>query len=183
LRWADLGDAGHGFSLINESKYGYDAKGNVLRISLLRSPTWPDPEADRGRHRFLYSLYPHAGDWKQAMTVRRGYEFNYELQSMQLEAHEGKLPAEHSFIAVSNSNVVLTAVKKAEDADGLIFRFYEWAGQTGDVQITVPAGATSATLTNLMEKPEGPALSISNNQISVPVHPFEIVSVRVDYPR
>jgi alpha-mannosidase len=183
LRWADLGDAGHGFSLINESKYGYDAKGNVLRISLLRSPTWPDPEADRGRHRFLYSLYPHAGDWKQAMTVRRGYEFNYELQSMQLEAHEGKLPAEHSFIAVSNSNVVLTAVKKAEDADGLIFRFNEWAGQTGDVQITVPAGATSATLTNLMEKPEGPALSISNNQISVPVHPFEIVSVRVDYPR
>ncbi len=183
LRWADLGDANHGFSLINESKYGYDAKGNVLRISLLRSPTWPDPDADRGRHRFLYSLYPHSGDWKQAMTVRRGYEFNYELQSMQLEAHEGKLPPEHSFIAVSNSNVILTAVKKAEDADGLIFRFYEWAGQIGDVQITVPSGATAATLTNLMEKPEGPALSISNNHVSVPVHPFEIVSVRVDYPR
>ena len=44
LRWADLGDGQHGFSLINESKYGYDAKGNVLRLSLLRSPTWPDPE-------------------------------------------------------------------------------------------------------------------------------------------
>ena len=109
LRWADLGDANHGFSLINDSKYGYDAKGNVLRISLLRSPTWPDPNADRGRHRFIYSLYPHAGNWKQAMTVRRGYEFNYELQSMQLEAHEGKLPPEHSFIMVSNPNVVLTA--------------------------------------------------------------------------
>jgi alpha-mannosidase len=183
LRWADLGDASHGFSLINESKYGYDAKGNVLRISLLRSPTWPDPNADRGRHRFLYSLYPHAGDWRQAMTVRRGYEFNYELQSMQLEAHEGRLPPEHSFITVSSPDVVLTAVKKAEDADGLILRFYEWAGQGGDVQITVPSGATSATLTDLMEKPEEPALSISNNQINVPVHPFEIVSVRVDYPR
>ena len=52
MRWADLGDGQHGFSLINESKYGYDAKGNVLRLSLLRSPTWPDPDADRGHHHF-----------------------------------------------------------------------------------------------------------------------------------
>ena len=50
MRWADLGDAKHGFSLINESKYGYDTKGNVVRISLLRSPTSPDPEADQGEH-------------------------------------------------------------------------------------------------------------------------------------
>ena len=60
MRWADLGDGQHGFSLINESKYGYDAKDNVLRLSLLRSPTWPDPEADRGHHHFSYALYPHA---------------------------------------------------------------------------------------------------------------------------
>jgi alpha-mannosidase len=183
MRWADLGDAAHGFSLINESKYGYDAKGNVLRISLLRSPTWPDPHADRGRHHFSYSLYPHAGDWKQAMTVRRGYEFNYEMQSMQLEAHDGVRPPEYSFVRVSNPNVVLTAVKKAEDADGLIFRFYEWAGTTGDVPIEVPGGATSASLTNLMEQPEGSPLPVSDNKVTVPVHPFEVVSVRVDYPR
>ena len=50
--------------------------------------------------------------------------------------------------------MVLTAMKKAEDYDGLIFRFYEWAGTTGEVQIKMPAGATSATLTNLMEQPE-----------------------------
>jgi alpha-mannosidase len=183
MRWADLGDESHGFSLINESKYGYDAKGNVLRISLLRSPTWPDPNADRGRHRFRYSLYPHAGDWQQAMTVRRGYEFNYELQSMQLEPHGGNRPAEYSFVSVDNPNVVLTAVKKAEDADGLIFRFYEWAGKTGSVRIGVPSGARSATSTNLMEIPERSSLSVSSNQVEVPVHPFEIVTVRVDYPR
>ncbi len=58
LRWADLGDGQHGFSLINESKYGYDDKDNVLRLTLLRSPTWPDPEADRGHHHFSYALYP-----------------------------------------------------------------------------------------------------------------------------
>lgn len=182
MRWADLGDGKHGFSLINETKYGYDAKDNVLRISLLRSPTWPDPNADRGHHHFRYSLYPHAGDWKQAMTVRHGYDFNYGLQSMQLEAHEGKFAPEQSFVSVSNPNVVLTAVKKAEDNDGLILRFYEWAGTTGDVRITVPAGATSATLTNLMEQPLGAPLAVTNGQVTVTAHPFEIVSVRVDYP-
>jgi alpha-mannosidase len=182
LRWADLGDGQHGFSLINESKYGYDAKGNVLRISLLRSPTWPDPDADRGHHHFRYSVYPHAGDWKQAMTVRRGWEFNYPFGAHQLEAHTGKLPAAHSFVNVDNPNVVLTAVKKAEDADGLIFRFYEWAGTSGSVKLTVPAGATSATQTNLMEAPEGPKLDVTANQVTVPVKPFEIVTVRVDYP-
>ena len=89
LRWADLGDGQHGFSLLNESKYGYDDKDNVLRLSLLRSPTWPDPEADRGHHHFTYALYPHGGDWKQALTVRHGYEYNYKLAAMQVEAHTG----------------------------------------------------------------------------------------------
>ena len=180
LRWADLGDESHGFTLINESKYGYDAKGNVLRLSLLRSPTWPDPEADRGRHRFSYSLYPHAGDWKQALTVRRGYDFNYPLQAMQVESHEGSLASRHSFVDVSGDHVVLTALKKAEDSNALLLRFYEWAGRSGDVTITFPDGAKSASLANLMEAPEGPPLALSNGKVTVPTHPFEIVSVTVE---
>jgi alpha-mannosidase len=183
LRWADLGDSEHGFSLINESKYGYDASGNILRLSLLRSPTWPDPEADRGHHEFRYSLYPHSGDWKQALTVLRGYEFNYPLSAFQVEAHEGELPPQHSFVGITGDNVVLTALKKAEGGDGLLFRFYEWAGKTGNVQIRLPEGAESASLTNLMETPEGASLSVANNQVTVPVHPYEIVSVRVDFAK
>ncbi len=183
LRWADLGDSAHGFSLINESKYGYDAKDNVLRISLLRSPTWPDPDADRGHHHFAYSLYPHAGDWKQALTVRRGYEFNSKLSAVAVDSHSGASPAQNSFISVDQENVVLTALKKAEDGDALLLRFYEWAGKSSDVHLTLPPGATSARLTNLMEQPEGSPLAVSSDgKIVVPVHPFEIVSVRVDYP-
>jgi len=184
LRWADLGDAAHGFSLINDSKYGYDAKGNVLRISLLRSPTWPDAQADRGPQHFAYALYPHAGDWKQSLTVRRGYEFNAHLKALPVSSHRGAWGAQFSFAGVVQDNVVLTAVKKAEDGDALLFRFYEWAGKNGEVQLAVPAGAASATLTNLMEQAEGGPLEISrDDKIRVPVHPFEIVSVRVNYPR
>jgi alpha-mannosidase len=180
LRWADLGDGIHGFSLINESKYGYDAKGNVIRLSLLRSPVWPDPKADRGHHQFSYSLYPHAGDWRRALTVRRGYEFNYKLRAFQVEAHEGSLPAYHSFLSIAGDDVVLTALKKTEDGDALLLRLYEWAGKTADVRIGLPDSATAASLTNLMEKPEPAALPLTNHQITVPVHPFEIVSVRVE---
>jgi alpha-mannosidase len=182
LRWADLGDANHGFSLINESKYGYDAKGNVLRISLLRSPTWPDPDADRGHHSFSYSLYAHRGDWKQALSVRRGYEFNYKLAAIPVESHEGILRPAHSFVEIKQDNVILTAMKKTEDGNSLLFRFYEWAGKSSDVQITVPPGGTEARLTNLMEQPEAGAMPIQGtNQITVPVRPHAIVSVRVNY--
>jgi alpha-mannosidase len=183
LRWADLGDSAHGFSLINESKYGYDAKDNVLRISLLRSPTWPDPDADHGHHHFAYSLYPHAGDWKQALTVRRGYEFNSPLTALATGPHAGAASSQNSFISVEPENVVLTALKKAEDGDALLLRFYEWAGKSSEVHFTLPPGATSARLTNLMEQPEGSPLAVSaDGKITVPVHPFEIVSIRVDYP-
>jgi alpha-mannosidase len=181
LRFADLGDRSHGMSLINDSKYGYDAAGNVLRLSLLRAPTWPDPEADQGAQRFRYALYPHAGDWKQAMTVRHGWEFNYGLTAEQVQAHRGPLPAQHSFAAVSNPDVVLTAMKRSEDGSGLVLRFYEWAGKGGDVTLTLPPGALSATVTNLMEKPEGPPLTLHGNTVTVPVTPFEIQTVKAGY--
>ncbi len=183
LRWADVGNGKEGFSLLNESKYGYDCQGNVLRLTLLRSPVEPDPNADRGHQHFSYALYPHSGDWKTALTVRRGYEYNYKLKAMQVQAHAGTLSVEHSFISLRDKNVVLTAVKKAEDSGGLILHFYDWSGKRSNVEIQVPPGATTATLTNLLEKPEGGGLRISHsNELTVPVQPYQIVSVRIDYP-
>ena len=182
MRWADLGDAKHGFSILNESKYAYDGKDNVLRLSLLRSPVWPDPEADRGHHHFGYALYPHAGDWKQALTERQGYQYNYKLRAMQVEAHTGSMPVEHSYISVEPENVVLTAVKKAEDDNGLVFRVFEWAGKASNATFSIPKGATAATEINLMEKPLGSPLLVNGDKVTVPIHPYEILSIRVDYP-
>ena len=181
-RWGDLGDDKHGFSLINKDKYGYDAVGNVLRLSLLRAPSWPDPDADQGHHHFHYALYPHAGTWKDALTVRHGWEYDYTLKAVATTNHSGALAAQHSFASVAPENVVLTAVKKAEDANGLIFRAYEWAGKDATAEFHVPPGATSATVTNLMENPEGSPLQIAGDTVRVPIHPFEILTIRVDYP-
>ncbi len=182
MRWADLGDGKHGLSVINNSKYGYDAAGNVLRLTLLRSPTWPDPEADRGHHHFHYALFPHAGTWKDAMTVRHGWEYNYPLSAAVTTAHTGALPAEHSFASVMPENVVLTAVKKAEDAKGLIFRVYEWAGKDATVEFHVPPGAKGATVTNMMETAEGSPLAVGSDIVKAPIKPYEILTIRVDYP-
>jgi alpha-mannosidase len=182
LHWADLSDASHGISLLNDCKYGYDAKGNVLRLSLLRSPEWPDPHADEGDHEFTYSLYPHGGNWRDALTVRQGYEFNYPLLARQFEKHEGELKDEYSFLGLQPDNVVLTAVKKAEDEDSLILRFYEWAGEETDVRLQLPPGAVGASETDLMERPIL-ELSLRDGSTTVHTKPYEIKTVRVHFAR
>jgi alpha-mannosidase len=182
LRWADLGDFTAGLSILNDSKYGYDAAGNTLRITLLRSPTWPDPDADQGPQHFTYELYPHTGTWKQAETVHRAYELNNPLTAQQVFPHTGTLPPTHSFVSVENKNVTLTAIKKAEDSDALVFRMVEWAGTPTDVKLHVPPGATYAVESNLMEKPEGPHLPFATDTVTVPIQPYEILTLQVFYP-
>jgi len=180
LHWADISDATHGVSLLNDCKYGYDAKGNVLRLSLLRSPEWPDPHADEGVHEFSYSLYPHGGSWRDALTVRRGFELNYPLLVRPLERHEGKFKDEYSFLQLHANNVVLTAAKKAEDSNWLILRFYEWAGKESDVKLRLPGGALEVSETDLMEKPLG-LLSLQDGAVTVHTNPYEIKTIGVRF--
>ena len=178
LQWADLSGANGGLSLLNASKYGYDARDNVLRLSLLRAPVWPDPDADQGHHEFTYSLYPHAGDWRQAMTVRRGYELNEPLLAQAMQPHKGVLPARQSLVATDAPNVVVTAVKQAEDSRALVVRFYEWAGKSGEVKLTLPAAIASASEANLLEKPERTlAVSADGREVLVPTRAYEIKTV------
>ena len=184
LRWADISDATHGFSLLNDSKYGYDAKDNVLRLSLLRAPTWPDPETDQGTHEFTYSLYPHGGTWRDALTVEQGYDLNYPLIAVPVTQHPGELPAQKSFFAVDENNVVITAVKKDADDNALILRFYEWAGKKGDIHIHLPEAISAASETNLMESVERPlALGAAGTTVTVPTGAYEIKTVKLEFAK
>jgi alpha-mannosidase len=165
---------------LNDSKYGYDAKGNVLRLSLLRSPVWPDPHADEGHHEFTYSLYPHAGTWRDAGTVRRGYELNYRLRVLTTNNHNGDLPPVHSFVGVNADNVVLTAVKAGEEGNDVVFRFYEWAGKQTAVKLLLPKGVQSARETNLVEQSAG-TVEMSGDALTVNTKPYEIKTVAVKF--
>ena len=114
------------------------------------------------------------------MTIRRGHELNYKLLALPVEKHQGTLAPEQSFLQVANDNVIVSAVKKAEDENALVVRYYEWAGKAGDVALQLPAGAQSASETNLMEKAAGD-LRVANGKVTVPTKPYEIKTVKVQF--
>jgi alpha-mannosidase len=184
LRWGDLSDATHGLSLLNASKYGYDAVGNRIRLSLLRAPTSPDPHADEGVHTFTYAFSPHEGGWEQGRTMQQAYELNFPLLAVAEPPHAGRLPRRHSFAQVQPDNVILTVVKKAEDEEALVLRFYEFAGRQSQVSLRLPARATAAFETDLMEAGERPlTLSADGRSVQVPTGPYEIKTVKVRLAR
>jgi alpha-mannosidase len=138
--------------------------------------------ADQGFHEFTYSLYAHSGDWKTGNTMRQGYELNYPLIPVISQPHAGLWKATQSFSRIDSGNVILTVVKKAEDDNGLIFRFYEFEGKPVEVRLQLPRKAASAVETNLMEK-RGRAITIapSGRELVVPTGPYEIKTVEVTF--
>ena len=150
-RWADLSEDDYGVSLLNKAKYGYDIKGNVLRLSLLRSPKWPDPLADRGLHSIEYSLYPHRANVSAARTLQRGYEYNNPLIAIVGEAHKGRRPSSASFVQLTPANLILTTIKKAEDGEGWIFQWYDGKGLDSQASLTLPATPIKVVRSNFLE--------------------------------
>ncbi|MGB8952045.1 MAG: glycoside hydrolase family 38 C-terminal domain-containing protein [Candidatus Aminicenantales bacterium] len=178
LRWADLSEDGYGVSLLNNSKYGYDIKGNTMRLSLLRSPTWPDPTADKGKHSIEYALYPHLGTWREASTVQRGYAFNTPFLSILNNPHEGRLPAAYSFLKLEPSNLVLTTVKKAEDSDAWILQWYESSGEDSQAVLTLPRIPKKVVLSNFLEE-EGTSLPFNKNTVTVTTQKNSAKTIKV----
>jgi len=179
-RWADLSSAEYGISLLNASKYGYDIKGNVVRLSLLRSPLWPDPTADRGKHSISYSVYPHQGSWVKAQTVQRGYEINTPLLTVLTDRHAGSLDAKSSFAKLTPAPLVLTAIKKAEDSDAWIVQWYNPAGNEEEAVLTLPKAPRKALLTNFLEE-DGEPLATDGKTIRLRTGRHAITTVKVTF--
>ena len=178
IRWADVSNNGYGVSLLNNSKYGYDVKDNVMRLSLLRSPKWPDPTADRGEHQIEYSLYPHNGNWKEANTVNKGYNFNYKLIPFITDVHKGTLPAEYSFVKMNAPNLILTTFKKAEDSDAYIFQWYESEGKDTESEIEFPEAPQKVFLSNFMEE-NGEPLKFDGKKLKINTPKNSVMTIKV----
>ncbi|WP_193194730.1 alpha-mannosidase [Nostoc sp. MG11] len=195
LRWADLtgntqGDADiYGISLLNDCKYGYDSQPNQLRLTLLRSPNWPDTEADKGFHEFTYALYPHAGSWESAHTARRGYELNIPLQVMLNQFCENSHPNSllcaskeglgRRFLDLSSENLILMALKPSEDdPQQLILRCYECHGETAELSLESDLGLSLKETVDLLERSSATTEFSSEQQI-LTIQPWKIASFKV----
>ncbi|MEW6493120.1 MAG: alpha-mannosidase [Cyanobacteriota bacterium] len=163
---------GYGVSLLNDGKYGYDSQPSQLRLTLLRSPCWPDSEADRGIHQFTYALYPHSGSWQSASTVQRGYELNLPLMVLWCDREKNgtdvhspsssnfgeysvskNLPAVGRLLDLQSPNLVLMALKQSEDApDQWIMRCYECHGNSSELSLKSDLKLAIANPVDLLER-------------------------------
>ncbi len=173
-KWVDLSQSDYGVALLNDCKYGHKVLENVLDLNLLRSPGYPDPQADRAHHECTYSLYPHAGNHLAGNVVQAGYELNVPLRVLPGEPNANLT----SFAHLDRENVVIEAVKKAEDGDDIILRLYEATGAATHATLTLNVNPGAIWKTNLLEKPEE-QLSFAQNAVELALKPFEIVTLRV----
>lgn len=186
-KWVDLSEGDYGVSLLNDCKYGHDIQGNVMRISLLRSPTMPDPEADQGEHRFVYSLLPHSGGWGEA-TIGAAYALNDPLILYPTKDRFARRATERasfiprigpsSFVSLDRPNVVIETIKCAEDGHGLIVRFYESQRRRGPVTLTASFDLAQVWRTNLLEENQA-ELTPTGKSVSLFAKPYEIVTLRL----
>jgi alpha-mannosidase len=153
----------------------------MMRITLLRSTTMPDPLADTGQHQLKYSLYPHTGPWNED-TQREAYLLNDPIIVYRQNAEDRNsvklISTLNSLISTNSPNVILETVKRAEDEDGIIVRLYESQRQRGPVQVRAGFGLAAAWTTNLLEENES-ELSVENDSVLLDLRPYQIVTLRL----
>jgi alpha-mannosidase len=183
-QWADLSDKKFGVTLVNDSKYAYDIKENVMRLTLLRSPHYPhelDPSKqtdsktmDQGPHQFRYGLVPHHGDWRSGGSVRSAREFNQPLLVLPGVALR---PIEPLLRTLPNG-IFLSTVKKAEDGQDTIIRLYEGHGASAKVTLEFGYSVDQATECDLLEQPVA-KLKSTKGKLALKFGPYEIKTLRL----
>jgi len=176
--WMDISQADYGLSLLNDCKYGHEAFGKMIGLTLLKGPTFPDPVSDLGDHWFTYSLYPHIKCWREGQTHREALDLNNRAEVVLTDGKAGELPAAHSFIMIEGDGVALETVKRAEESDDLIVRLVERHGGQTDVAVRFASAVTKVSECNLLERDEDPVDHTSEGFDFV-IKPYEIRSFKV----
>lgn len=180
-KWADLSEGNYGVTLMNDCKYGYDIKGSKMRLTLIKTSSYPDPKADQGEHIFSYALLPHGSSWKEAKSHKRAYEFNYPLYEKAVKQNfKGSLPECFSFVWTDQDHIVIETIKRAEDGDGWIIRAYECMQYRGKVLFYFGRKLKSAVECNLMEEETG-TVETADNYLSSEMTPYEIKTFKVTF--
>ncbi len=179
-KWIDISNQQFGVSLLNDCKYGHAVNGNVMHLTLLRCSFEPDPEPDQGQQKFTYSLLPHTDSWKTAGSELEGLALNQPLRATKVLPRDGHLPLEHAFVTVSVPNVMISALKKCEDSDALILRFFESHGMATAVEFQFAFAIKSVIETDMLERElENGQISHRPNNFQTNLTPFEIKTVKI----
>ena len=176
-KWADLSEGGYGASIINDCKYGYNVHDNMMKITLLRGPICPDPMGDLGMHHFRYSFYPHAGTWRDADTVRLGFEENVRLEGEFIGGTGGN-DIGHTYAKIEGESVILDAVKPAQDGRGYIVRMYESETRHCTVKASFDLEYSKVIECNLMECDEQ-EIDCENGEFTFKMKPHEVKTFRL----
>lgn len=178
-RWIDLSEHGYGVALLNDCKFGHSAQGNLITLTCLKCPSYPDPDQDVGLHEFTCAILPHVGDLCESGVIREAHALNQPLVSMPIVAHGGSLPESFSMISVDEQSVVIDGIKRAEGSDAVIVRLYESFGGSVNAHLRLPHGVSRAALCDLMEN-EQTELEIKNGLVSLPLHAFQIATLKLE---
>jgi alpha-mannosidase len=172
--FTDVSEPRFGVAVLNDCKYGISVTDCNLRLSLHRGGTHPDYTGDRGDHEMTYSLLPHAGAFSAESVVYPAYELN--VPSVAVAGRGQTAP----FACVSAPNVIVEAVKPAEDGSGaFVMRLYECEGSAVTAQLRTGVPVTGAVLTNILEDPVE-TLPVEDGAVTLTFRPFEIKTVRFD---
>ncbi|MGL4737906.1 MAG: alpha-mannosidase [Cellulosilyticaceae bacterium] len=176
-KWVDLSESNYGVALINDCKYGYNVWHNVIDLDILRSPQYPSEE-EKGIHTLRYALLPHEGNLAQSDVIKEGYFFNVPSQQIVAQRHgAGVLPQNHSLIEVFQDNIIIEAVKLAENGEGYIVRLYEAKGTRTLAELKIPA-ASKVISSNGMEV-DGEPLHLEKGMLTLSFGAFEIKTLRI----
>ena len=169
-----------GFTLLNDSKYGFMVEGGNLAMRVIRSSFDPDHAPEVCKHTIRYSMVFHDTDVDASDLTRMGAAFNHPLIAFPAGVHEGEGPLSKSFASVETPNVLLTSLKKAEDGNGIVLRLVEYDGQDCEAVVTLAEGfGKTATVTDLMENPSAGVASFDGRTLRVQIRAHSLVSVRL----
>lgn len=177
-KWLDVSEWDYGVSFFNDCKYGVSVRDNVVGLTMLKSPLYPNPEADKEFHQFTYSIYPHQGSWQESGTVRQAYLLNNPFMAEVKERDGGWLPAVYSLVQAEAENIVLEVVKQAEDSEDMVLRLYECWGRRTKTKLSWSFPVKEVWECDLLEQKEA-GIAAEGDGISMMFQPFEIKTVKL----
>ncbi|HEY3396954.1 MAG TPA: glycoside hydrolase family 38 C-terminal domain-containing protein [Armatimonadota bacterium] len=153
LRLADAAGE-QAFGVISHGTLGYSEQPGTLRLNVLRSPSYATmsiaPDCQRHLHRYIprqeqgirTSRFTLVGGELAADTAaltRAAYEAAVPLEAFVYfpTQRRAKAPATRSFAKVDADNVLLVAMKRAEEGEALVLRLWETAGKDTAYTLTV----------------------------------------------